>query len=865
MKRFTAVMLVLMMSLCLVISASASDTSFTIGTATANVGDTIRLPVTFTSDVPVRAIGLGPLEYDDTVLEFDGFENRASFTNAPLFTTYDKDKKLFSLGWLEAQDFSAGVQICELCFKVIGEGDCSVTGNPVVKGADNKDITVSKPSATVVATLKGFEGITFSNATYPYDGTVKQLTISGALPEGASVTYENAAATLVGTYPATATVTCEGYSTLTLSATLTITPRALTITGAKVADKIYDGTTNASVSDVTFSGLISNESINYTVSSAAFETADAGTDKDVQFTVTLNESNYALAISTAETKGTIKAKPISVTLGSLADETYTGSAITPAVTVTAEGTVNGDTLVENRDYTISYANNLNAGTASVKVLSLSGSNYCFDPAETSFTIQRAALSEIHAGPMVVTYTGQAIPASSITGKAVFNGTEVSGTWSWISEPAGMNASEEPYSARVSFTPDNTNLIGAECELQVTICKATPTGEPSYTKLTVADKTLADAQLGVGTITPTGGTILWVDENGDALPDDTEAEPFVAYNWLYIPADTDNYNTLGGTLVPCVYQVIQYYDVTIAETVNGTVTSSTTRAAVGETVSFTATANEGFVLDDVTVKTGAGNALVLTNAGSGTYSFSMPDDSVVIRVVFVLADSGDDSGIGGGDDSDIGGGDDSDISGGDDSDCPSRAFTDLASALDTNPTAWWHEATDYVIENGLMKGCGQNQFQPNGTTTRAMLVTLLYRLEGSPEVNGTCTFSDVPSGTWYTDAVIWATENGIVKGCGNGTFAPTDVATREQIAVIFYRFAQYLGMDVSASTSLESYPDSGDISGWALEAMQWANASGLIIGRSDSQSNTVLAPAGEITRSEMAMLLYRWCTEFVPEK
>lgn len=861
MKRFTAVMLLLMMSLCLTVSADASGTYFTIGTAQAVVGETISLPVTFTSDVPVKAFGIGPIEYDETVLEFLGFETiENAFATTPLLPQVDDDKKAIYYGWAAAQDFSADVHFCNIRFKVIGEGNCTVTGKPSVKGADNKDITgLTKPAVNLNATLKGFEGITFSSASYPYDGKMKQLAISGSLPNGATVTYTNEKGTTAGTYQATATVTCEGYSTLTLSATLTITPCELTITGATAADKTYDGTTTASVTDVTFDGVLDGESVSYTVHNAAFDTANAGANKAVHFTVTLlNETNYVLGTSTAETTRAINVKPVTVTLGSIADVIYTGDVITPAVTVTAEETINGEALMENRDYSVSYSNNLNSGTASVQVSSLEDSNYCFDTATTSFNIQRAELANIQVNPMVVSYTGLAIPTSSITGTATFNGATVSGTWSWVTEPAGVNASEEPYSAKVSFTPNNANLIGAECDLQVTICKATPSGEPSYTKLTETGKTLADAQLETGTITPAGGTILWVDEKGEALSLETEAAPFVSYHWLYIPADTDNYNTLGGTLVPCVYReapATPTYRVTVADAENGSIQTYTRTADAGETVSFTVTANDGFVLDKVTVQTESGKALALTNGGNGRYSFRMPEEDVEICAVFVSA-SGDAPIIGGGDDTPIGGGDDPVID-----DSSSRAFTDLASALDENPTAWWLEATNYVIDNGLMKGVGDNQFQPNGTTTRAMLVTILYRLDGSPAVSGACTFSDVPAGAWYTDAAIWASENGIVNGLGDGTFGADDVATREQIAVIFYRFAQHQGMDVSATTELDAYPDSGNVSVWALDAMKWANASGLMIGRADEQGNTVLAPDGQITRTEMAMLLYRWCTEF----
>lgn len=625
-----------------------------------------------------------------------------------------------------------------------------------------------------------------------------------------------------GTYLVTATYEDDDHFG-SATATYTISAAALTITGAKAADKTYDGTTAASVTDVTFSGLVSGESVSYTVSSAAFETADAGTDKTVRFTVALNETNYALATATAKTKGTVKAKPVTVTLGSIADLTYTGSALTPTVTVTAEDTVNGDTLTEKRDYTVSYANNLNAGTASVKVLSLAGSNYCFDPAETSFTILRAAVATLYAEPMVITYTGQAIPVSSITGTAFFNGAEVSGAWSWVREPASVNASEEPYPARVSFTPDNANLIGAECDLLVTICKATPTGEPSYTKLMSADKTLADAQLGTGTIKPDGGVIFWVDENGNALPDDTKAEPFVAYNWLYIPVDTVNYHTLGGSLIPCEYQTgsaTKRYRVTVAETENGTVSTRTTSAAEGETVYFTAAAHEGYILGSITAETRAGDALVLTEHGSGRYSFSMPADSVMIRAEFVHAESE-----------------------------PVISFTDVPD------DAWYHDAVRWAVENGITIGISDTTFAPELVCDRGQVVTFLYRAVGSPaHVETESRFADVAEDSYCYDAVLWAVKNGITTGVGDGScFAPDITCDRAQIVTFLYRFMQMRGEDVSIGedTNLLSFADALDIPDYAFEAMQWACGAGVMQG-----DGVNLMPTKECTRAEIVTLLYR---------
>lgn len=172
--------------------------------------------------------------------------------------------------------------------------------------------------------------------------------------------------------------------------------------------------------------------------------------------------------------------------------------------------------------------------------------------------------------------------------------------------------------------------------------------------------------------------------------------------------------------------------------------------------------------------------------------------------------------------------------------------------------WAYDGISYCVENNLMNGVSETRFAPDGTSARAMLVTVLYRLEGAPEVDA-CSFSDVPAGEWYRDAVIWAAENKIVEGY-NGKFSPTASITREAFATILYRYAEYKGYDVSAGedTNILSFADAGKISSWAKDAMQWAVAAGLMNGK--SQNN--IDPSGKATRAEMATILYRFCENVV---
>ena len=260
-----------------------------------------------------------------------------------------------------------------------------------------------------------------------------------------------------------------------------------------------------------------------------------------------------------------------------------------------------------------------------------------------------------------------------------------------------------------------------------------------------------------------------------------------------------------------------YEIHIAAPKNGSVAADLRYAAAGIEVTVTATPADRYAVDSVTVTDVNGEPVEVTAQEDGTFTFTMPGCDVAVSAAFR------------------------------EEICPSAPFEDV----DAN--GWYHESIDYAVENGLMQGVSDTCFDPNGTTTRAMLVTILYRMDGSPEVSGSSPFDDVPDGAWYTDAVIWANDNEIVTGYGNGRFGPTDKLTREQFAAILYRYAACLGRDTSAAADLSGYQDADQVSDWALPALQWANEEGLIHG----YSATKLAPKGNATRAEAATILMRF--------
>ena len=261
-----------------------------------------------------------------------------------------------------------------------------------------------------------------------------------------------------------------------------------------------------------------------------------------------------------------------------------------------------------------------------------------------------------------------------------------------------------------------------------------------------------------------------------------------------------------------------YRIDVTTTEGGTVDKDPAAAKAGETVTLPPAPDAGYEVGDVTVTDRFGEAVAVTENADGTYTFTMPSGQVKVAVTFVEVQP------------------------------EPLPFTDV------NEGDWFHDAVRYVYDNGLMDGVGDGQFAPNATTTRAQLVTILYRLAGEQDVSGDTAFTDVAPGLWYTNAVAWAAANGIVNGVSETQFAPGNNITREQLATILYRYAESAGYDVSASADLSGFPDAGDIQSYATEALSWAVAEGLLQGFEDDS----LQPQSTATRAQIATILMRFC-------
>lgn len=264
-----------------------------------------------------------------------------------------------------------------------------------------------------------------------------------------------------------------------------------------------------------------------------------------------------------------------------------------------------------------------------------------------------------------------------------------------------------------------------------------------------------------------------------------------------------------------------YKVTTSAVNNGGVNASPFSAEKGAAITITLSPDKGYKLDKLTVTDGSGKTVSTVKKSDTVYTFTMPASAVKVGVSYVKA-----------------------------TETPSETKFNDVSAND-----WFASAVDYVTGKGMMNGTADNTFSPKANTTRGMVVTVLYRLENQPSTSA-ASFTDVASGAYYANAVAWANANGIVSGYGSGKFGPNDKVTREQLAAILYRYAQYKKYDVSVGedTNILSYNDAQSISTYAIPAIQWACGAGVVTGKSGSK----LDPKGNATRAEVAAMLMRFC-------
>ena len=248
--------------------------------------------------------------------------------------------------------------------------------------------------------------------------------------------------------------------------------------------------------------------------------------------------------------------------------------------------------------------------------------------------------------------------------------------------------------------------------------------------------------------------------------------------------------------------------------NGSVTVSADEASAGTRITVTVKPDAGYELDELTVTDAKNKDLKLTKRSETTYTFHMADSKVTVEASFAKDGTVQQ---------------------------PDTRFDDVSKS------AWYYNAVEYVAENGIMSGVSAREFAPNAGFSRAMLAQTLYAMSGKPAVKAESTFADVAASAWYADAVNWAAEKGYVSGVGDGKFAPDASVTREQMALILYRYA---GSPDASGMAQKEFADSSSVSAYAVDAIRWAVHEGLISG----MENNTLAPQGTATRAQVAQIL-----------
>lgn len=264
-------------------------------------------------------------------------------------------------------------------------------------------------------------------------------------------------------------------------------------------------------------------------------------------------------------------------------------------------------------------------------------------------------------------------------------------------------------------------------------------------------------------------------------------------------------------------------VNVAASAHGSVSLSTKAPAYRETVTITPAPEAGYEVASVQVTDARGRQIAVTAQAGGTYTYTQPSGTVTITVTFAeKAEEPQPAPV-------------------------TEIFEDLV------PGAWYEDAVQYAYDNGLLTGTSVTTFAPDAVTTRGMVVSVLHRLAGSPAAEEDAAFDDVDASAWYGEAVRWAVSEGIVNGYSDTAFGPDDAVTREQLAAMLQSFSTWRGDADGTRSDLSGYEDASAVSGWALDAVEWANAQGLLNGT----SATTLAPQGQATRAQVAAMLQRF--------
>lgn len=728
----------------------------------------------------LKAIGVGTAT---VTITYDSAEYHAeetfTITVQPKAVTVKADDKRRAYGeanpeltWSVQDGFSlVGQDTLNLTVSTTADAASTPGSYPIMLTEDegaNPNYTVTKLNGTLTVTQK-----TLSDSDVAIDAIPEQIytgqaiepkvTVNGYSADDYDVTYENNIR--VGT--ATATVRFKGNYTGTASQTFRITPKALTVSNVAASNKVYDGTTAATIT-ASLQGVADGDSVQLTTPAADFDTKDAGTGKAVtiaaggSFTISgADAGNYTLTQPTVSGL-TADITPATLTAPGNQAVTIRNNVTTkqtvslPAVSgVEADGTLipASVTVSENSAACFAVAPTYEAGvityqladgldaahvseTQTVTVTLSFGGNYNTVSYQLTISItDRQPQAELtYTGATVMTY-GETLTLRSAggsgsgavsytvredTGKAEITGNQLKATQAGTVYVTVHKASDADYTEASSS------------EVAITIRKAVPTGTPAYTKITSAGKTLADANL-----TTVGGTFSVPGSVAWELPDTTTVVANRAYTWIFTPGDTTNYESISGEIVLYNFVDTPYFP-----------------AIIGDSSKFNFHDVTRFDYFYDAVKWAVDHDIT-----SGTGRFTFSPNAACTRaqtVTFLWRAAGS-----------------------------PRPVSTVNPFTDVHYGDYFYQAVLWAVENGITMGTSATTFSPDATVTRAQVVTFLWRANGQPAAWNSG-FTDVSADAYYAKAVAWAVENGITTGTGFGVFSPDAACTRAQIVTFLYR-------------------------------------------------------------------------------
>ena len=674
------------------------------------------------------------------------------------------------------------------------------------------------------------------------------LTVNGTLKFNSANVGEASEITFTPTAITTGNYTLAATEVLTIR-NASITAKEVTITdGINATDRSYEKnnkTVALTKGALALTGLVIGETLDVNVpATGTISDATVGTYNVTYSGVTLKDGttgkarNYKLVDSLPT---------VTVTISKAAAPVLADIPVSFKYTVTTGEKTIGSVMPDDAD-TLTYSKGTESKTGSVTVTS-----WAVDPTtgKVTYTLSNGATNDAVTLPVTIVSTnyedatvnvvitltardnqvelritggttvvyGQtlALNTSGGSGSGAVTYTVVNGTGEATIDPnTGVLTPVKVGSVSVIATKAGDNDYNAvtSAPVEITITKATPTGEPKYTEIKTGGKTLADAALTIegSTLKPNAGTLEWVDDKGNVLSNDTKVEANTTYKWRFTPTD-GNYTVLTGSIE--LYHksssggsgwYYTYYTIKATAGTNGSISpSGWTSVRDGRDQTFTITPDKGYAVAKVLVDGKSVGAVK-------SYTFKNVTKDHTIEAIFMKSNGNPQTGV----------------------------FVDVAEG------SYYEEAIDWAVEKGITNGVSSNMFAPNDPCTRAQIVTFLWRAAGSPAPKSMSSFTDVPADAFYAKAVAWAVENGITGGTGDGKFSPDATCTRAQSVTFLYRAA--------GSPKVSSSAEFGDVAtnAYYADAVAWAAKNGITGGIGGGQFGS----GNDCTRAQIVTFLYR---------